>query len=204
MTRWDRDSGRWWASSANYLWLGARTNQPEGAHVEWMRGIANPIGLECGPNLSTGNLLRLLERLDPERTPGRLTLIPRLGPTTADHLSNWARAVKASGHPVIWCSDPTHANTQTTASGLETRALDAIVAELSVFFDALEAEGLSPGGVHLECTADPVTECVGGRSGAREEDLGVHYLTACDPRLNREQTLEILEWVGSRLRDSGP
>lgn len=200
LTRWDASARQWWASSAHYLWIGARTGQPEGAHVEWMRGICNPVGVKCGPHLSTGSLLRLLERLDPDRSPGRLTLIPRLGAVAGDHLPGWVRAVKSSGHPVVWCSDPMHANTVTTAGGLKTRAVEAIIDELGTFFDILESEREIPGGVHLECTGDAVRECVGGRSGVREAELGPGYETACDPRLDREQTLEVLDFVRQRLQ----
>jgi 3-deoxy-7-phosphoheptulonate synthase len=191
LTRRDEADGSWWATSAHMIWIGERTRQLDGAHVEFTRGIANTIGLKCGPALTPDELLRLIDRLDPENRPGRLVLIGRFGAgEVGTRLPALMRATRAAGRNVLWSIDPMHGNTVTVA-GRKTRTLPDIIAELRSFFEIAAAEGVHPGGVHLEMTGEDVTECLGGTRGLREEDLGRRYLTHCDPRLNGAQALDV-------------
>jgi 3-deoxy-7-phosphoheptulonate synthase len=177
---------------AHFLWIGDRTRQLDGAHLEFFRGLANPIGIKIGPSTTPDELLQLIERLNPEDEPGRLTLITRLGERTiAAHLPPLLRAVKASGRRVLWSADPMHGNGVLTAGGLKTRSFDAILSELRLAFAIHAAEGTRLSGVHFELTGDDVTECIGGAQGIAEADLSSAYETGCDPRLNYAQSLEM-------------
>jgi 3-deoxy-7-phosphoheptulonate synthase len=191
LTRYDESTGRWWAGSGHMLWIGDRTRQLEGAHVDYARGIANPIGLKCGPAMDEAALLRLIDRLDPENAPGRLTLIARLGRDRIErHLPRLIRATARAGRRVAWTVDPMHGNTR-LAGGRKTRFFGDIAAEARAFFEIAAAEGVWAGGLHLELTGLAVTECLGGRRPVFERDLGRRYLTACDPRLNPDQAREL-------------
>nr|WP_294850701.1 3-deoxy-7-phosphoheptulonate synthase [uncultured Sphingomonas sp.] len=197
MTHYDERSGRWWAGSAHMLWIGERTRQLEGGHVEYARGISNPIGVKVGPTMTADDLMQLIGRLDPEQDAGRLTLIPRLGKgEIADRLPPLMRAVKASGRTVLWCVDPMHGNTR-VINGRKTRELSDIISETLAFHDIAASEGVWPGGLHLELTGANVLECGGG--GRRWLRLGARppYLSGCDPRLNREQALELGQTVAA-------
>ncbi|WP_084607532.1 3-deoxy-7-phosphoheptulonate synthase [Sphingomonas jaspsi] len=190
LTQYDERSGRWWAGSGHMLWVGERTRQLDGAHVEYARGIANPIGLKCGPSMSEDELLRLVEVLDPANEAGRLVLIPRHGrDRIADGLPRLMRAMKREGRSAVWCIDPMHGNGR-IADGRKVRLVEDIVAETLAFHDIAAAEGIWAGGVHLELTGTDVMECSGG---GRRRWLGSRapYLSGCDPRLNRQQTLEL-------------
>ena len=192
LTRVDSTSGDHYACSAHFLWIGDRTRQLDGAHVEFMRGIKNPIGMKVGPSMEVDDLLRIMDVLDPENEPGRLTLITRMGAgKVAEKLPPLLRAVKKAGRSPVWLCDAMHGNGITTAAKIKTRRFDDIVAELRGFFDAHEAEGTVAGGAHLEMTGQDVTECVGGARGLSEDGLGERYETFCDPRLNAEQSLEV-------------
>ncbi|WP_338661925.1 3-deoxy-7-phosphoheptulonate synthase class II [Pararoseomonas sp. SCSIO 73927] len=192
--------GRHYACSAHFLWIGDRTRQPEGAHVEFLRGVANPIGLKVGPTTSVEDLLRLTEILNPNNTPGRLTLITRMGAAKLEaHLPPLLRAIKKEGRVVTWLSDPMHGNTH-SAGGYKTRSFDAILQEVRGFFDAHEAEGTIAGGVHVEMTGRDVTECLGGAHRLTEANLSENYATFCDPRLNAEQSLELAFLVAEELK----
>jgi 3-deoxy-7-phosphoheptulonate synthase len=192
LTRRDSLTGDWYDCSAHMLWIGERTRQPDGAHVEFFSGVHNPIGSKVGPAATPGDVLELCERLNPGRVPGRLTLITRMG---ADRVSELLppilRAVQQAEHPVVWVCDPMHANTITISSGCKTRRFDDVMAELAGFFAAHRREDTLPGGVHLEFTGDDVTECVGGSEGVLEEELDGRYMTLCDPRLNARQSLDL-------------
>ena len=204
LTRWDELTESWWATSAHMLWIGERTRQLDGAHVEYARGIANTIGLKCGPTLEPDELLRLIERLDPENRPGRLVLIGRFGAAQAPRrLPLLMRATREAGSKALWASDPMHGNTVSAAGGRKTRTLPDIVAEIVTFFEVAAAEGVHGGGIHLEMTGEEVTECVGGRGGLREEDLSRRYLTHCDPRLNAAQALDVAGEIARLIRDRG-
>ncbi|MBV8686933.1 MAG: 3-deoxy-7-phosphoheptulonate synthase [Alphaproteobacteria bacterium] len=196
LVRYDELSDRWWSGSGHMLWIGDRTRDPAGAHVEFARGIANPIGVKCGPGLGEDDLLRLLDRLDPEQAPGRVTLIARLGLRHVEaHLPRLIGAVRGEGRRVGWIVDPMHGNTR-RAAGRKTRLLADIAAETRAFFQIAAAEGVEAGGIHLELTGQAVTECLGGdRRPLAERDLGRAYLTACDPRLNPDQARDIAELV---------
>ncbi|MCH1465346.1 MAG: 3-deoxy-7-phosphoheptulonate synthase class II [Alphaproteobacteria bacterium] len=194
LTRQDTitDEKGWYATSAHMIWIGDRTRQLEGAHVEYMRGISNPIGLKCGPSLEPDNLLRLIDQLNPENSPGRLTLIARMGAKDVrTKLPPLLKAVKAHGASVVWCCDPMHGNTIKASSGYKTRRVEDVFKEVEGFFDAHDSEGTYPGGVHFEMTGQNVTECVGGVIEVTEEGLGDRYHTHCDPRLNAGQSLEL-------------
>jgi len=191
LTRWDELTESWWATSAHMIWIGERTRQLDGAHVEYMSGIANTIGVKCGPTLEADELLRLIETLDPANKPGRLVLIGRFGTgKAAERLPALMRATHEAGSKALWSIDPMHGNT-VTAAGRKTRVLPDILAEIRTFFEVARAEQVHPGGVHLEMTGEDVTECLGGTRGLREEDLGRNYLTHCDPRLNGHQALDV-------------
>jgi 3-deoxy-7-phosphoheptulonate synthase len=192
--------GRWYNLSTHLPWIGARTLDPEGAHVEYFRGIANPIGIKVAPALDTCRLLRLLDILDSAREPGRITLIHRFGQDRiADCLGPVIRAVKSEGRQVLWCCDPMHGNTKTTASGIKTRHFGDILSELQQAFDIHSAEGSTLGGVHFELSGEHVTECIGGASGIEEADLHRAYKSEVDPRLNYEQALEMAMLVAHKL-----
>jgi len=193
MTREDSTQpGTWYATSGHMVWIGDRTRQYDHAHVEYCRGIRNPLGLKCGPSLKSDDLLRLIDLLNPENEPGRLTLICRFGAEkAAEHLPVLVRAVEREGRVVVWSCDPMHGNTITSASGYKTRPFDKIVSEVKTFFNVHAAEGTYAGGVHLEMTGKDVTECTGGARAIKDEDLNDRYHTACDPRLNAEQSLDL-------------
>lgn len=191
LTRYDEPSEQWWATSGHMLWIGDRTRQLDGAHVEFARGVGNPVGLKCGPSLGVDGLLRLMERLDPANTPGRLVLIGRFGAARiADHLPKLMEATRREGRRAIWSIDPMHGNT-CTVEGLKTRMVSDIVKEVAAFVEIAGAQGVHPGGVHLEMTGSDVTECIGGSRELAREDLGRSYLTHCDPRLNESQALDV-------------
>ena len=201
MTREDSLTGDWYDCSAHMLWVGDRTRQPDGAHVELLSGLHNPVGAKIGPTASTRDVLELCERLDPERTPGRLTLITRLGAARVEQtLPLLLRAVADAGHPVVWVCDPMHGNTFLSDGGRKTRRFDDVLAEIQGFFSAHRAEGTRPGGVHIELTGDDVTECLGGAEEVLEDDLDLRYTTTCDPRLNARQSLDLAYRVAELLR----
>ena len=201
MTRIDSTSGDWYDTSAHMLWIGDRTRQLDGAHVEFMRGIKNPIGLKCGPSLGEDELLKLIAVLNPENRPGRLTLIARFGSDkVADKLPPLVRAVKREGRSVVWSCDPMHGNTIKLQSGFKTRPFDRILEEVRTFFAVHRAEGTHAGGVHFELTGQDVTECLGGAQAIKEIDLHDRYQTACDPRLNASQSLELAFLMAQGIR----
>jgi 3-deoxy-7-phosphoheptulonate synthase len=202
MTRVDSTSGDWYDTSAHMLWIGDRTRQADGAHVEFMRGIKNPIGLKCGPSLDPEDLLKLISVLNPGNVPGRLTLIARFGADKiADKLPPLLRAVKREGMKVVWSSDPMHGNTIKLQSGYKTRPVERVLEEVRSFFAIHRAEGTHAGGVHFEMTGQNVTECLGGAQGLKEIDLQDRYQTACDPRLNASQALELAFLIAEGIRD---
>jgi 3-deoxy-7-phosphoheptulonate synthase len=201
LTRYDEATEQWWATTGHMLWIGDRTRQLDGAHVEFARGVGNPIGLKCGPSLQVDDLLRLVEKLDPNDTPGKLVLIGRFGaPKIQSHLPILMRAMKREGRRTIWSIDPMHGNT-CTIDGLKTRMVSDIVEEVRSFFEIAAAEGLHPGGVHLEMTGSDVTECIGGSLKLGREDLGRSYLTHCDPRLNERQALDVARAVAGLMAE---
>jgi 3-deoxy-7-phosphoheptulonate synthase len=194
-------SGEHVATSAHLLWIGDRTRQPDGAHVEFCRGIVNPIGIKCGSSLEADQLLRLIDILNPKDEAGRLTLICRFGAERiGKRLPNLIRAVKQAGRTVVWACDPMHGNTVTAASGYKTRPFESIVSEVEAFFAIHAAEGTYPGGVHIEMTGQNVTECTGGVTRISEADLARQYDTGCDPRLNAGQSLELAFLLAERLK----
>jgi 3-deoxy-7-phosphoheptulonate synthase len=201
LTRVDSTSGDWYDVSAHMLWIGDRTRQPDGSHVEFLRGVKNPIGLKCGPTMPVDDLLRLIDILNSDDEPGRLTLIARMGADkVGDKLPGLIRAVKKSGRKVLWCCDPMHGNTITSANGYKTRAVDAILREVKGFFAVHEAEGTYAGGIHFEMTGQNVTECIGGAQAITETSLGDRYNTVCDPRLNASQALELAFLIAEELK----
>lgn len=201
LTRVDSTTGDWYACSAHFLWIGDRTRQLEGAHVEFMRGVMNPIGMKVGPSMEADDLLRLIDRLDPENEAGRLTLIARMGAKmVSEKLPALLRAVKRAGRTPVWLCDSMHGNTITIANKLKTRQFDAVISEIVQFFDAHAAEGTIPGGVHVEMTGQDVTECVGGFRNLSEANLSGRYETFCDPRLNADQALELAFRISEELK----
>jgi len=201
LTRRDSLTGDYYDCSAHMLWIGERTRQPDGAHVEFFTGVHNPLGCKLGPTATPAEVLELIERLDPEGVPGRLTLIARMGaPRVRELLPPLLRAVRDSGHPVVWACDPMHANVFATADGRKTRHFDDVMAEIGGFFAACDAEGIWPGGVHIEFTGDDVTECLGGSEALLEEHLNNRYMTLCDPRLNARQSLDLAFRVAELMR----
>ncbi|HEX8900045.1 MAG TPA: 3-deoxy-7-phosphoheptulonate synthase class II [Vitreimonas sp.] len=201
MTRIDSTSGDYYDTSAHMLWIGDRTRQLDGAHVEFMRGIKNPIGMKCGPSLEPDDLLRLIDALNPANEPGRLTLIARFGSDKVEAgLPKLVRAVVKEGRSVVWSCDPMHGNTLKTDSGYKTRPFDRILSEVRSFTDILPAEGAYPGGVHVEMTGQQVTECLGGAAAVTEGDLSSRYHTHCDPRLNGTQALDLAFLIAEQLR----
>ena len=201
MTRRDSNSGQWYDSSAHMLWIGDRTRFEGSAHVEFMRGIRNPIGVKCGPSLDPDVLLRLLDTLNPNRESGRMVLITRYGHDKVEaNLPKLIRAVRREGHPVVWSSDPMHGNVVKSESGYKTRPFDRIKAELADVFAVHRAEGSYPGGVHLEMTGQNVTECVGGAVAITDDELSSRYHKHCDPRLNAAQALELAFSIAEMLQ----
>ena len=202
LTREDSIRGGMYATSGHMVWIGDRTRQADHAHVEYCRGISNPLGLKCGPSLSSDDLLRLIDILSPDNEPGRLTLIARFGyEQIGEHLPNLVRAVRAEGREVVWSCDPMHGNT-ISANGYKTRPFDNIMREVGHFFDIHESEGSNPGGVHIEMTGKDVTECTGGARAISDSDLCNRYHTHCDPRLNADQSIELAFLVAERLKQS--
>ncbi len=205
LTRRDSITGDFYATSGHMLWIGDRTRQPEGAHVEYFSGIKNPIGIKCGPGLSTDDLIRLLDQLNPNDEPGRITLIARCGADKIEeHLPRFIQAVQRAGRTVVWCSDPMHGNTIKASSGYKTRAFDKVMSEVRSFFEIHRSMGTYAGGVHVEMTGDDVTECVGGASAVTEASLKDRYHTYCDPRLNASQALELAFLVAEEVRAQRP
>lgn len=201
MTRAEPHSGGWFDTSAHMLWIGERTRQPDGGHVEFMRGIENPIGLKCGPTMEPDDLLRLMDVLNPRGLPGRLTLIGRFGSDkVAESLPRLMAATRRDGRPVIWSIDPMHGNTHKASNGYKTRSFDRILSEVRDFLQVAAAEGVHPGGLHLEMTGQNVTECLGGSLPVTEDDLSSRYHTHCDPRLNADQALHLAFMVTESLR----
>ena len=202
MTRVDSTTDQWYDTSAHFLWIGARTHQTDGAQIEFVKGIQNPIGMKCPPTLDPDTLLRLIDILNPDNEPGRLSLIARMGAGNVEEkLAPLVRAIRAEGREVAWICDPMHGNVEKSSTGFETRRFDNILQEVKEFFAVHKAEGTHPGGVHFEMTGQNVTECVGGAEDITEEDLSSRYHTACDPRLNANQSLELAFLVADELKD---
>ena len=200
LTRLDSTSGKWLAGSGHLIWIGDRTRQPDGAHVEFCRGVQNPIGLKCGPTTTVDDLKILMARLNPENEAGRLTLISRFGAgAVGDLLPRLIKAVQEEGANVLWTCDAMHGNTIKSSTGYKTRPFDSILREVREFFAVHTAEGTVPGGVHFEMTGQDVTECTGGVHAVSDEDLSERYHTACDPRLNASQSLELAFLVAEEL-----
>ena len=200
LTRVDTTSGNWLAGSGHMIWIGDRTRQPDGAHVEYCRGVQNPIGLKCGPSMTPEDLKVLMKRLNPKNEQGRLTLIARFGAgKVAEHLPRLIRTVRDEGAEVVWVCDPMHGNTIKSSSGFKTRPFDSVLREVREFFAVHRDEGTIPGGVHFEMTGQDVTECTGGVREVTDEDLSDRYHTACDPRLNASQSLELAFLVAEEL-----
>jgi len=200
-TRVDSTTGDWYCTSGHLLWVGDRTRQSDHAHIEFCRGIKNPLGLKTGPTQTSDELLKLIDKLDPDNEPGRLTLICRMGADkAAEHLPRLIRAVKREGRNVLWSCDPMHGNTITSVTGYKTRPFDQILKEVRTFFQVHAAEGTYAGGVHLEMTGQNVTECTGGARAISDEDLNDRYHTVCDPRLNAEQALDLAFLVADLLK----
>ncbi len=201
LTRTDSITGKWYNTAAHFIWIGDRTREIDGAHVRYASGVENPIGLKAGPSLAPDQLLRLLDVLDPDREPGRITVIARMGyEKVATHLPPLIRAVKREGRSVVWSCDPMHGNTIKAASGYKTRPFGRIMDEVAGFFDVHEAEGTYPGGIHVEMTGQNVTECTGGAQAITDEGLSHFYHTHCDPRLNAQQSLEVAFLLAEKLK----
>lgn len=201
MTRMDSITGGWYDCSAHMLWIGERTRQPDGAHVEFLRGVLNPLGLKLGPNYDMDDVKRLIEVINPNNEPGRLTIITRLGMKKVEKaLPPLLREMKKEGFNIVWSCDPMHANTYTAKSGHKTRNFNDILSEITCFFETHWSEGTVPGGVHLEMTGNNVTECTGGAHNIVDEELAENYLTSCDPRLNAEQSLEVAFQIADMIR----
>ena len=203
LTRRDSLTGDWYDCSAHMLWVGERTRELDGAHVEFLRGVGNPLGCKLGPTTTVDEVLGICEALNPDRVPGKLTLISRMGAgKIADGLPALLAAVREAGHPVVWACDPMHGNTYTSEGGRKTRHFDDVLSEIVSFFAAHESEGTHPGGVHVELTGDPVTECLGGSDDLVDDDLERAYETMCDPRLNGRQSVDLAFRVAELLRSS--
>ncbi len=201
LTRVDSTTGESYATSGHFIWVGDRTRQIDHAHVEYLRGVRNPIGLKCGPTLSNDDLMRLIDLLNPDNEPGRLTLICRFGVDHVDeHLPRIVRKVCAEGRAVVWSCDPMHGNTIKASTGYKTRPFDRVLSEVTSFFDVCQAEGAYPGGVHVEMTGQNVTECIGGSNTVKEADLSHRYHSHCDPRLNSDQALELAFLIAERMK----
>lgn len=202
LTRQDSLTGDWYDTSAHMLWIGARTLQTDHGQIEFVRGIKNPLGLKVGPTMDADQLMRLIEIMNPDNIPGRLTLISRMGhEKVQDILPSLLRKVRDSGHHVVWACDPMHGNTIKSESGYKTRRVDHVLAEMKGFFAACRAENVHPGGVHFEMTGQDVTECIGGGQKITDDILGSRYHTACDPRLNASQVLELAFLIADELSD---
>ncbi len=200
LTRVDSTSGQTIAGSGHLIWIGDRTRQPDGAHVEFAQGVANPIGLKCGPTTTADDLKVLMAKLNPENEAGRLTLIARFGAgSVSEHLPRLIKTVKEEGANVLWSCDPMHGNTIKSSTGYKTRPFESVLREVREFFQVHSAEGTIPGGVHFEMTGQDVTECTGGVRAVTDEDLSDRYHTACDPRLNASQSLELAFLVAEEL-----
>ncbi|TCQ09836.1 MULTISPECIES: class II 3-deoxy-7-phosphoheptulonate synthase [unclassified Rhizobium] len=200
LTRVDSTSGDWYATSGHMIWIGDRTRQPDHAHVEYCRGIKNPIGLKCGPSMTADGLIELIDILNPANEAGRLTLICRFGhDKVAEHLPRLIRAVQREGKKVVWSCDPMHGNT-ITLNSYKTRPFERILSEVESFFQIHRAEGTHPGGIHIEMTGNDVTECTGGARALSGADLGDRYHTHCDPRLNADQALELAFLLAERMK----
>ncbi len=203
MTRVDSTTGKWYDTSAHMIWIGDRTRQLDGAHVEFCRGVGNPIGVKCGPSLNPEELIRLIDALNPSNAPGRIVLIARFGADAISKgLPSLVRKVTSEGRSVVWSSDPMHGNTIKADNGFKTRRLDDVRSEIDSFFSICRAEGAYPGGVHLEMTGQNVTECLGGLQDISESDLSARYHTHCDPRLNATQALELAFLLADELKQS--
>ncbi|ATG80060.1 MULTISPECIES: class II 3-deoxy-7-phosphoheptulonate synthase [Pseudoalteromonas] len=203
LTRRDHLSGDWYDCSAHFVWIGERTRQLDHAHIEFFKGIKNPIGVKVGPGMDPDDLIRLIDALNPDNIPGRLTLITRMGADVLpEKLPALVRRVQQEGRKVIWSSDPMHGNTEKATSGYKTRNFDNIMREISQFFAVHKSEGSYAGGVHLEMTGQHVTECTGGAYGLSDDDLAQRYKTQCDPRLNADQVLELGFLVADLLKDA--
>ena len=203
LTRQDSLTGGWYDCSAHMLWIGERTRQLDGAHVEFLRGVGNPLGCKVGPTTDASYVLELCEKLNPARIPGRLTLISRMGADKIeDSLRPLLRAVREADHPVVWACDPMHGNTITSQGGRKTRDFDVICAEIDGFVKAHKAEGTWPGGIHVELTGDDVTECIGGADRILDSQLDDRYQTVCDPRLNGRQGLDLAFRVAEMIRST--
>lgn len=201
LTRKDSLTGQWYDCSAHLLWVGERTRQPDGAHIAFLSGVDNPIAVKIGPAATEDEIAELSERLDPGSEPGRLTFITRMGAgAVGDLLPPLVRSVRDSGREAVWVCDPMHANTFATTSGVKTRRFDDILTEIKTFFAVHHEEGTVPGGVHLELTAEPVTECLGGAEAILDQDLSNRYEALCDPRLNARQSLDLAFEIGSMLQ----
>ena len=201
LCRLDSTSGKWIAGSGHMIWIGDRTRQPDGAHVEFCRGVQNPIGLKCGPTTTPEDLKVLMAKLNPENEAGRLTLIARFGAgNVGDHLPRLIKTVREEGAKVVWTCDPMHGNTIKSSTGFKTRPFESVLREVQEFFAIHNAEGTVPGGVHFEMTGQDVTECTGGVRAVTDEDLSSRYHTACDPRLNASQSLELAFLVAEELQ----
>ncbi|HVY52446.1 MAG TPA: 3-deoxy-7-phosphoheptulonate synthase class II [Devosia sp.] len=206
LTRRDSITNDWYATSGHMLWIGDRTRQPDGAHAEYFAGIRNPIGIKCGPSLTSDDLMRLLDRLNPDDEPGRVTLICRFGSDKVkEHLPRIIETVRKAGRTVVWCTDPMHGNTVKAANGYKTRPFDKVLSEVHSFFQIHRQMGTYAGGIHIEMTGDDVTECTGGSVGAvTEASLQDRYHTYCDPRLNASQSLELAFLVAEEMRVQRP
>ena len=203
LTRQDSLTGGWYDCSAHMLWIGERTRQLDGAHVEFLRGVGNPIGCKIGKTTDVDYVLSLCETLNPARIPGRLTLISRMGANDVEEaLRPLLRAVRDAGHPVVWACDPMHGNTYSAPNGRKTRHLEDIVKEITGFVKAHRAEGTWPGGIHIELTGENVTECLGGSEGLGNDDLDTRYETVCDPRLNGRQSIDLAFRVAELIRSN--
>jgi 3-deoxy-7-phosphoheptulonate synthase len=201
MTRIDSTSGDWYDTSAHMLWIGDRTRALDGAHIEFARGIKNPLAVKCGPSLSNDDLVRLCEALNPDNEAGRLTLITRFGADKVEeHLPRLIRAIKREGRKVVWSCDPMHGNTVKASTGFKTRPFERLLKEVQTFFAVHRAEGTHAGGVHLELTGQNVTECTGGATAITDADLSSRYHTHCDPRLNADQAIELSFQVAEGIR----
>ena len=203
LTRQDSLTGGWYDCSAHMLWIGERTRQLDGAHVEFLRGVGNPLGCKIGKTTDVDYVLSLCETLNPARIPGRLTLISRMGANDVEEaLRPLLRAVRDAGHPVVWACDPMHGNTYSAPNGRKTRHLEDIVKEITGFVKAHRAEGTWPGGIHIELTGENVTECLGGSEGLGNDDLDTRYETVCDPRLNGRQSIDLAFRVAELIRSN--
>ncbi len=201
MTRIDSTTGEYHDTSAHFVWIGDRTRQPDGAHVEFCRGIKNPIGLKCGPSLKPDELIKLCNILNPDNEPGRLTLISRFGADNVEQfLPNLIKSVKKEGLKVIWSCDPMHGNTIKAATGFKTRPFDNVLREVKNVFGIHQSEGTYAGGLHVEMTGQDVTECTGGAQKISEKDLSNRYRTHCDPRLNASQALELAFLISEEIK----